>query len=32
MSPGSMMPPYRFNPKEMEQVTAYVLQLPAASQ
>jgi len=32
MSPGSMMPPYHFNPKEMEDVTAYLMQLPAASQ
>jgi ubiquinol-cytochrome c reductase cytochrome b subunit len=31
MSPGSMMPSYRFNPKEMEQITAYLMQLPNAS-
>ncbi|MBL8214367.1 MAG: cytochrome b N-terminal domain-containing protein [Bryobacterales bacterium] len=26
-SPGSMMPPYRFNPKDMERITSYLLQL-----
>ncbi|MGH9592670.1 MAG: c-type cytochrome, partial [Bryobacteraceae bacterium] len=32
MSADSMMPPYRFNPKEMEQITDYLMQLPALSQ
>jgi len=32
MSPGSMMPPYRFGPKDMDQITTYLLQLPNQSE
>jgi sulfur oxidation c-type cytochrome SoxX len=28
MSPGSVMPPYHFSPKEMEDITAYLMVLP----
>ena len=28
LSPGSVMPPYKLNPHDMECITAYLLQLP----
>ena len=28
MSKGTVMPPYRFSPKEMQNITAYLLALP----
>jgi ubiquinol-cytochrome c reductase cytochrome b subunit len=28
LSPGSVMPPYRFKPEEMERITSYLLALP----
>ena len=28
LSPGSIMPPYRFNPSEMEKIVAYLFVLP----
>jgi cbb3-type cytochrome oxidase cytochrome c subunit len=27
-SPGSTMPPYRFTPRDMERITAYVMSIP----
>jgi hypothetical protein len=27
MSPNTMMPPYRFSPHDMEQITAYLFSL-----
>jgi ubiquinol-cytochrome c reductase cytochrome b subunit len=30
MSPGTIMPPYKFSPKDMEAITSYLLGLPAA--
>ena len=30
MSPGSMMPPYKFTPPEMDAICKYLLQLPKA--
>jgi cbb3-type cytochrome oxidase cytochrome c subunit len=27
LSPGTVMPPYRFPPKDMERITAYLLKL-----
>lgn len=29
LSPGSTMPPYRFNEKEMDRITSFLLALPA---
>lgn len=30
LSPGTVMPPYRFPPRELERITTYVMSLPAA--
>lgn len=30
LSPGSTMPPYRFSPKDLDRITAYLMSVPAA--